>query len=838
MTNKRIGILLGLWNLTLIAVWAGRFHPVPRELAAGVGRNFPSPDGWLGALAVNWGSFIAAAAALLGVMALAGALGRATVIWLGARGEEGLGELAEYGIGLGFLGSIMLGIGLIGLIFPPSHAVSVTVLTVLAISEFRRMRGYFGRIAGSFEREAMSVPVSVVLGSLLLVSLLGIFNIEMGWDSLTYHLRLPSFYIYRHKFYDVWHNYYAFFPSQVEMLFMFSQAALGDMLARFLNAGFGVLLLLAAARTAGALGVPRAWPVLLLASSPLFLLLITRCYVDLGTAFFLAVSVLLLLRWRENGSIPALLASGALAGWGMGSKMFAMVFWVAVAFAAAPKFFRDGGRREFLLWNAALWPVFLPWLARNFLLRGNPAYPFLSALVGLSAVRPGDHVLPFEGLSTAGSTVRSSLPARLEAMIFDDGHIEGPMVPAFGGILPLLAFRPASQAGAFARRLVLAYSVLWLVLFPEIRFLLPVVPAILALAVSGLIRVEPGSGPLWDWSRRVMITGAFLGALFAACLQWRDFQPFSLPFGLETAAGKAKRVLMPPPYTGYLAEYVNQNLPPGDRVLYLCNFVSYYVERECITDFHFGRARITDIIREGRDAEGIARQLRRRGIGWLLLTGSGAAGYRHIHGYFDVPEGSWAEWKRMLKERTEAAWQTNYYVLMRLTGPHDPRPLPVLPVCEALEFASADIALQEGRFAEAAAVYSRPSPLLGDVGSRWSRLGLALSGMGKHAEARKAYEKALALGFRPPRMLLGLATSLFVMKKPDEAMPLAREAWRLDPSSAQAAALLAAIEATRGMYVEAVSWIDKAIRLNPGSDSFRIMRERFVRYALLARKPA
>ena len=429
-------------------------------------------------------------------------------------------------------------------------------------------------------------------------------------------------------------------------------------------------------------------------------------------------------------------------------------------------------------------------------------------------------------MSAAGSTVRNGVWARLEGVVFDAGHIEGPMIAAFGGILPFLAMRPAGEGGAFARRLVLAYLVLWLTLFPEIRFLLPVVPAVLALCVGGLSSGVLGSGALAGWGRGILVAGSLLGALVAACLQFRDFQPFTLACGLERPAEKVRRLVLPSPYTGYLSAAVNERVPREDRILFLCHFSSYYVERECITDVHFGRARVTDIIREGRTADGIARQLRRRGIGWLLLTGTGAAIYRHVPGYFDVPDGAWAEWKRMLEERTEVAWQTNYYVLMRMTAPHAPRPLAVLPVYEALEFAKADEDLQAGRLAEAAVAYLKPPPLLEDVGSRWSRLGIALGGMERHAEALRAYENADALGFRPPRMLWGMAVSLLRMKRPADAARIAEEAWNMDPLSARTAALLAAIEAAQGRQAEALSWAERAIRLDPDSGEYWTMRER------------
>jgi hypothetical protein len=92
-------------------------------------------------------------------------------------------------------------------------------------------------------------------------------------------------------------------------------------------------------------------------------------------------------------------------------------------------------------------------------------------------------------------------------------------------------------------------------------------------------------------------TGAALGIVYAAFVQWVQFNPLSLPLGLQSVPGKVQVTLFPVPYHGYLARYVNTLLPPDARLMYLCHFNSYYVERECVNDFHFGRARIVDMIR-------------------------------------------------------------------------------------------------------------------------------------------------------------------------------------------------------------------------------------------------
>ena len=92
-------------------------------------------------------------------------------------------------------------------------------------------------------------------------------------------------------------------------------------------------------------------------------------------------------------------------------------------------------------------------------------------------------------------------------------------------------------------------------------------------------------------------------------------------------------------------------MPPGDRILHLCNFSTYYMERECIADFRFGSAHIARFIRDGLDAEGIYRKLRQRGVRWLLHASISTRQYLNIPGFFDVPVRGWAEFKKLLTRR-------------------------------------------------------------------------------------------------------------------------------------------------------------------------------------------
>jgi Flp pilus assembly protein TadD len=390
----------------------------------------------------------------------------------------------------------------------------------------------------------------------------------------------------------------------------------------------------------------------------------------------------------------------------------------------------------------------------------------------------------------------------------------------------LLAFGRFSGARAAVRRAVIAYALLWIALYPEVRFFMPILPALLALVAGEMMKLF-GRGFAWRSGMRVTLeAGLVAGAVYGAGIQWMFFAPFTLVLGRETVASKLELGLPPAPFTWYMKEYVNSRVPRGDRILYACNFCTYYVERECIADFHFDRAHITKLIRESGTAEELAKSLKRRGIGWILSTGTLAAQYGHIPGFFGLTENQWREFKRFLATRASAEWQTEEYVLYRIGRPHAPRTLPALPVYEALAYAPADRALGDGRPAEALAAFENPPPLLADVGSTFVRRGDALLSMGDAARAERAFTRARALGSDNPRISTGLATARMRLGRPKEGLAHAEKGWRQNPLSAFAAATYAMNLSAVGRGDDARRLIRKAIRLRPDVPEYRELEKR------------
>lgn len=802
------------WNAWLLASYFVRFHLPPSVLSGSFTQYFVQTHFSWAALAGNWAGFARAAADLAGLSALAwlagGVLMRAVL-------RGGSGALVRLTAGFGFLGTATLAAGLVGLLYSPPAAVTHLGLAALAAWTAWRTRPSW-RIP-AFPLPPLTRPVAVLLALCAVVALAGIPNIEVAWDALSYHLRLPSFYVYRHKFFDVWHHYCAPFPSQVEITYGLGLLVEGEYLARFMNALFCLLLIPATLSLGRSAGIPARWAPAMLVFTPLMTALATRAYIDPAMALFLTVSLDFLVQWMRGGKRGALAAGALFAGWGLASKYTGAFFLVGALALAWPRLRRPGGWKAAALGAGVMLLPFLPWLAKNWLYRGNPVWPYLGALFGSVAEVPGD-ITPFFEAPNPLASLLQGLFRHAGNLAFDNGRVDGPLLPAVAGFLPLLALSPRDEGTRLLRRAMFGYLAAWAALAPDVRFLLPVLPALLLLLDSCVAELAALGRTAALATRGFLEAGLAVGALYGAAIQWVFFSPFVLPLGLETAQRKLTLMLEPPPWASYAKDFVNANVPRGDRIMFLSHFSSYYFERECIAEFHYGRARITRLVNDNPTAEAMDRRLRQQGIRWLLDVWGGPLQYTYINGFYAATGESIGEFKRLLSERAEPVWQGDKYTLYRLGRRHAPRPLPSLPVWgwTALE----GLLEEMDRDPRGALARLDAAPaLVQDVGTTLMHRGDILNVLGDLPGAVRAYRRALATGLDVPRLRLGLAHSLLMLGRAREALPHAEAAHKGNPLSGYNAATLATVENALGNNARAVELAREAVRLAPGNQAYR-----------------
>jgi len=528
--------------------------------------------------------------------------------------------------------------------------------------------------------------------------------------------------------------------------------------------------------------------------------------------------------WRRTGK-PSLAAfSGAMAGCAMGCKYTA--FLLLPAFAVAWWLSPESPRRKraAIIWVAAAAFFVVPWLARNWLIRGNPVHPFLSAWMGMPAPRLPDMALPFEEAGTEGRVLASTVGGKLDSLLLGDGRFTGPIAPVFAAFLPLLLFfgPKVRSPRESARYATLVFVASWFLLCPDPRFLAPVLPLAFILMFASLDAETP-TPALRRSAHWILQAGLVAGALFGAGYQWTTFAPFAMPLGLESRQDKLELGLRPAPFLAYAMKATEERVPREGRVLAVCAVHSYYLERETLTDVHYGRAHVTSVVRYGRDEEGIARRLRQLGVKWILAAEDLAGNFLPVHGFYDAPKAQWDEWLRFLARRTEPVWQTDGFVLYRIGAPHPPRNLPSAPPVDAMALEDTTMTMQDGKPTLTLRILDIIPPGLEGVATPKLVRARAYSALRDFTKALASYDAAIRCGLDTPETDLGRARALYALGQPAESARAAMRALERNPRSAYANGLLAIMLADRGAYAQARELAQRAALLDPDEPQYKSM---------------
>ncbi|MBI2921860.1 MAG: hypothetical protein HYY18_12310 [Planctomycetes bacterium] len=217
-----------------------------------------------------------------------------------------------------------------------------------------------------------------------------------GYDALEYHLQVPREWLAFGAIRPLRHNAYSFLPLNLEnvslALMSLRGGAFEAMLAvQWLHASFALATALLAGAWIGARSDSRAagWVAgLMILAPPWTLVTGSLAYNECATAFLILSAWVLV--WEAGLTRRVMAAAGAIAGAAAGTKLTAAGFGIlplVVAWVA----FRDrdeGPRRSCglvtaaLVFAAAAAAMHAPYIARNTLWTGNPAFPLATRALG------------------------------------------------------------------------------------------------------------------------------------------------------------------------------------------------------------------------------------------------------------------------------------------------------------------------------------------------------------------------------------------------------------------------------------------------------------------------
>ena len=495
-------------------------------------------------------------------------------------------------------------------------------------------------------------------------------------DALTHHLAIPKLFLQHGllaEFADIPFSYY---PMNLDLLYLIPLAFGNDILPKYIHLLFGVL-------TAGLIyrylnrRAGRLWGLggaLLWLSTPMVARLSAEVYVDLGLGFFSMAALCALLRWSETRRNKyGLILAGGWCGLALGTKYNALLVlailsliipFIYTRIKMGPEAARDGqsadppiapparrataikGRGAMvsaIVFAAVALTIFSPWMIRNSVLTGNPIYPMMDSVFNPPDAQAAQD---WSRTSTMVQDTSNTLTVRrlvfkesfgyialLPLRIFFEGRDDDPRY--FDGRLnPLLLvfiigaigfWRTENRRLATERWVWFGFALLFVLmaifLAPiRIRYLLPVLPAFIVLAVMGVYNAGARIGALRRPAARtagytaltIVVVAMFgLNADYIV-KRYRHLDPWGYLNGRITRDEYIAQ--RRPEYP--LVQYANASLDAEARILAL--FLGqrrYYFDRDVV----FSEGWFAKAVADARTPEEIGPYLKSQGITHLMV---------------------------------------------------------------------------------------------------------------------------------------------------------------------------------------------------------------------------
>ncbi|MCL4869731.1 MAG: glycosyltransferase family 39 protein [Anaerolineae bacterium] len=529
------------------------------------------------------------------------------------------------GLGWGAIGIAILILGSLHLYQPAIFIGLAIVLTVLAIPQLLAFSRTIPR--------PIHLPSTLITFYLSLVVFLALTLALLpptSWDGLFYHLTGPKLYLATGGIVGGIDIPHLSFPSLLQMNFLLAMALRGDTVAHLIHFSFvfllmGVVTLLA--REWLHLATGRV-AVLLLLTMPMFLTLATWAYNDLALAFYSAAAFYLFGHWlwqTGRASRQPLMLAGIMAGFAMGMKYTSLIVPIILILFILKQDWRDW--RAGLAFAVPAGLMVLPWLLKNWLLTGNPVYPFVFGGQFWNEHRAAAYAEAGTGI---GLNPWAILRAPYDLTLgLRDASQDGLTGPLFLACLPLLLVFSLThlrqQAPPGFRYLLLAafgHYLFWLMgvissqALWQSRLLLP-----------AFVLLCPALAWVWQaarqWDHPEFSLGRFLNialglvlflGLMNQFLLWLPQVPWAYLVGSETRPLHLQRRLG----DHYAAmQYLNTHLPETAVILFLWEPRSYYCDRDCRPDTILDR--LGDLEYQYGDGNGIAAAWSKQGITHVLL---------------------------------------------------------------------------------------------------------------------------------------------------------------------------------------------------------------------------
>lgn len=532
--------------------------------------------------------------------------------------------LISLALGFGLLIYGTAGLGALHLLRPSFVLAWLAVVTLVAFwggwQMWQRRAGL--RDNKTPEHELTVYPmwaIYLALGGFAIVYLLSTMAPPLDGDTLHSYLDIPRQYLDAGGIIPLPYELHATLPMNIQMLSALALIVAGDEVAQML-AGFTmatgaalVIFILGRRHLSREIGMLAA---LLFYSTNVVQGLVPTTKVNLGWAFFDLLAVYAVCRWAFD-QVPRdcwILAAGVFSGIALGTQYPAGFTSVLLALAIVMISRRDGVRLLLLRVIAYGLPVLLlgaPWMVKNFLEVGNPIFPILNPMFGLSAAEPMEHSSGLVGLATTLWDMATGYIA---------GTYGRPVGPLMLGTLPgLVLIRPIERKIKIALLLVGFLYLFWYIGVQRPRNFLTGLGIISLISAYTCVALGRRSQSIRNGFLVLLVVFLLFNWALYVRAYFINLNYLSYVLGGESRSAFLHRTLSPssPWPSALMTEYINTQLPADARIvaMYLGN--GYYIQRPFIDSRMVDKNFMTDT---ARDAAELIQQWRVAGITHVFVN--------------------------------------------------------------------------------------------------------------------------------------------------------------------------------------------------------------------------
>ncbi len=800
-------------------------------------------------------------------------MGRKILKLLRIEGESILeSTIFALGLGFGFLSLMIFALGILQLYYTWVVYSVLGILSVFSFFEVKKVKLQKPQLSSSKPGFTIfAIFFWGMLGVAAIINLVGALVPEVFYDSLVFHLAVPSLYKINHGIKYIETIFMSHFPQNMQMLYTLSLLLGTDILAKLIHWIMGIFVVLLVYTfgrkyfnyRVGLLAAAIFYTI------PMVAMQSRVTGVELSLTFFELLAVFALVNWfaiggRDEKPMPVkngwLIVAGIFSGLAMGVKYTAiysfLLFAISVLLGAViiNKVKIKMSLKKTFLFCAVATALFSPWLIKNTIYTNNPFNPFLSSIFNTKNLYFGSEYTPLDTkiYLNKGARKWGSFPTRniKELLTFpwaltkkgnDSNSFVGPI---FLYLLPLLFFLRKESRIKFLIFLGAAWFFAWsLIATRNLRYFISGLSLFGIIISYFLIKVEKEH----KYFAKILIFLIFLMSInnigWSLVILTTNKDPWGVVLGRESREeylyrDSIGRNLMP--YYYPVVKYINQNLPLDTKVLFIGEARGYYCEREFVTTLaEDPHSIVIRLVRFCKDTDELLERLKSLGITHVLYNRR--EGYR-LKGYkiFDWQGDDFPIFHKFWRNNLKLIYTEEDVYLFEVKYARNER----INYVEIYETQEVDGYIMEARnriarneIDQAFNLLQNANKIMPNSAVIHFNLGFVYMKKGNFEQAIKECNRSLALNPYDSEVYFLLGYLCFQKKDLTNASENFKKVIELNPNSAQGHGNLGFVYAEMRKYRAAIEKLKMAVKLAPGNENFRNMLRRLEQeYAIGGKK--